>query len=384
MIRLIFTGIIISLFPIFASSQVNVIHLGDSKTVSDKDGIFYSLPRTVINVSLVVNKIQRTKGPYAEFANKYLDINTIITANSTEYELKEIRLAATAEPDPDQVYFAEFDKKSSKKNKFVELYLSESGFLLDATDVLKLKKTYVAGSNSQNEPGITFPDILNPAWVESVDTIIHRVSVDTTTIEQKVFRKITSEKSTEQKAKDVADIIIELDEARLDLLSGDQEVGYGTNLEYMCNQLDAMKAGYLALFKGFTSITSTTFNYSFIPKQGETEQKVTICKFSKIKGALDKSASGGDHVTIVVESQELTKTIADYIKSKNERNKRMKGFSYRIPDNAKITVNVGGQTRLETVFGVSQLGAVYSVAPGSSYSLRLHPASGSVKRVILE
>ena len=382
--KMIAAGILLSLFPVFATSQVNVIHLGDSKAISEKDGIFYALPRTVINISLVVNKIQKTKGPYAEFANKYLDINTMITDNSIEYELREVRISTTAEPDPEQIFFAALDKKSSKKDKFNDVYLSEAGFLLDATDVSKLKNPHVAGSDSYKESGITFTDILNPSYFERVDTIIRRVSVDTTTIEQKVFRKISGEKDTEQKAKDAADIIIELDEDRLDLISGVQDVGFGSNLEYMCNELDKMKAQYLALFKGLTTVTTTTLNYNFIPKQGEALQVGTLCKFSKIKGVMDKSAANGDQVTIDVESQGLTKTISIYLNSRNEKKKREHGFCYRIPDEAKITVKVGGQTSVEAVFSVNQLGIISSVPAGSSSSLRLHPATGSVKRVILK
>ena len=382
--RFILAGLILTMLPIVATSQVNVIHLVDNKTVSDKEGIIYSLPRTVINVSLVVDKVQKTKGPYAEFADKYLGITNIITDNTSEYVLREISLTTTTEPDPEQFYFVELDDKSSKKNKLIEMYLSEAGFLQDATDNLKPKNHHIASSNNQQESGNEFADILKPSYFEREDTVNRKESMDTTTIEQKVFRKITSNKNAEQKAKDAADIIIELDEDKLDLLSGEQEVGYGSNLEYMCNQLEAMKGGYLALFKGITSVITTTIKYSIVPKSGETEQDITLCNFSKMKGAVEKSAAEGDPVTIVFESQKLTKTISDLVKSNNSGDKRLHGFSYRIPDNAKISVKVGGQTRLEALFSVNQLGIISSVPAGKISSLRLHPTTGSIKRVILK
>lgn len=383
--RMLLSGLILTLFPFIATSQVNVIHLGDSKAVSEKDGIIYSLPRTIINVSLVVNKIQKTKGPYADFADKYLGLTNIITNNSTEYEIREISLTTSVEPDPEQFYFVELDDKSSKESKSIEMYLSEAGLMQDAAEVSKLKNVRIANSDNQKEPENTFSDILNPSWFERVDTIIRRVSVDTTTIEQKVFRKTTTGKSAEQKAKDAADVILKLDESKLNLISGYQEVGYERgSLEYMCNQLEALKAGYLPLFKGITSSTSTTVNYSFVPKPGETEQTITLCKFSKMKGTIEKSASGGDPVTIFMESQELTKNISEYIKAKKTSDKHMHGFSYRIPDNAKVSIKVGGQTKVEAIFSVNQLGVISSIPASNFSSLRLHPATGSIKRVIFE
>jgi len=383
--RLLLAALLLVMFPIVATSQVNVIHLGDSKAVSDKDGIIYSLPHTVINVSLVVNKIQKTKGPYAEFADKYLGLTNLITNDGTEYELREISLTTTAEPDPEQFYFVELDDKSSRESKSIEMYLSEAGFLQDATDVSKRKNPQIAGSEFQPESGNAFADILNPSWFERVDTVIRKVSVETTTIEQKVFRKTNREKNAEQKARDAADIILKLDESKINLLSGYQEVGYEKgSLEYMCSQLEVMKAEYLALFKGITSVTTTNVNFTFIPKSGETEQNTTLCKFSKMKGAFEKSATGGDPITIVVESQGLTKSISDHLKSKNSGDRRIHGFSYRIPEYAKISVKVGGQTRLEAVFSINQLGVISSVPASSFSSLRLYPVTGSIKRVILE
>jgi hypothetical protein len=379
---LIFWGLMLALLPLAASSQVNVIHLSDSKAVSDKDGIIYSLPRTVINVSLVVNKIQKTKGPYAEFADKYLGLTSVISNNSIDYELKEISLTYTEEPDPEQFYFVELGNKSSGKNKSIELYLSEAGLLQDAADVPKSGKQHKAPVNKQQKPEDAFADILNPSLSGHPDTVLSRVSMDSATSEAQMFRKVSVEKDAEQKAKEVADIIIELDEDKLNLLSGEQEVGFGSNLAYMCNRLEAMKAGYLALFKGITSVTSTTYNYSFIPKPGETGEPATLCKFSKLNGTVGNSIAGGDPVIIIVESQGLTKTVSDFVKSKKSGTKGAHGFSYRIPDNAKITVKVGDQTKLEAVFSINQLGVVSSIPARNFSSLRLHPSSGCIKQVI--
>jgi len=380
--RISVTGLIIILLPFAAISQVNVIHISDNKAKSDKDGIFYSLPRTVFQVSLKIIKVQKIKGPYSEFADKYLGLSNNITTGSTEYEIKEISINTVAEPDPDQQYFVELDEKGSKEGKSIEMYLSESGMLQDAKDVSKSKSSKVIAP--QQEVTEDFAKILNPSWFERVDTIFRRVSVDTTTIEQKVFRKASSEKTTEQKAKDAADYILKLDENKLNLLSGYQEIAYEKgSIEYMCDHLDKLKSEYLALFQGLISTTIIDINFRFIPKAGEAEQTATLCKFSKMKGVTEKSGTG-DPVTIVVESLGLTKPLTDFMKTQNRDEKRSHGFYYCIPDEANIYLKIGGQTKLETTFTVNQLGVITFAPAGNFSSLRLHENTGSLKSVILE
>ena len=83
-------------------------------------------------------------------------------------------------------------------------------------------------------------------------------------------------------------------------------------------------------------------------------------------------------------SQDITKSISGYIKSKKYRHDNLQDFSYRIPDNAKITIKEGGQTRMETVLGINQLGFIFTVPAGNLSSIQLHPATGCIKQVIFE
>ena len=89
------------IFSIAATqAQINVSKVGTSVIPAESNGLFYSLPQTVIQVDVVVNKIQKVKGPFAEFADQMLGLSQVTTVNSTEYELKDIRLTSYNEPDP--------------------------------------------------------------------------------------------------------------------------------------------------------------------------------------------------------------------------------------------------------------------------------------------
>ena len=62
------TGFILS----SCSPQINVSKSQQYHKASEKKGFYYALPRTFIKIDVVVNKTEQIKGPYAEFAEKYL------------------------------------------------------------------------------------------------------------------------------------------------------------------------------------------------------------------------------------------------------------------------------------------------------------------------
>jgi len=123
--------IIISLlFVLPVKAQVSVHHVTGETNVNDKQGIFYSLPRTLMKVDVVVKKIEYYAGPYAEYAGKYLDIDDAITSDYNEYKITDAKLSAISEPDPDQYYFLEIDEKAVKENKSLIFSLSGSGLIM--------------------------------------------------------------------------------------------------------------------------------------------------------------------------------------------------------------------------------------------------------------
>ena len=128
MVKNIFLAIVL-LFSISGiKAQINVSKLGTAAINADTEGLFYALPQTVIQVDIVVNKIQKVKGPFSEFADQMLGLSQVTSANSTEYEFKDIRLTAYTEPDPSEYYFIQLPARQ-KDRQAIELFLSNEGII---------------------------------------------------------------------------------------------------------------------------------------------------------------------------------------------------------------------------------------------------------------
>lgn len=364
-------------------TQINVRKAVPDAEMAAAQGFFYSLPRTGIKVEVIVKKTQKVKGPFAEFADKYLGLTQVINVNSTEFEISSLKLSSFAEPDPKEYYFVEMSSRK-KDQKAYELFLSGKGGL---TGMQNPQDSDNASSKSNKLDGYVpgIPELPNPTMFERVDTVIRRISIDTTTIEQKVFKKISSAKTPDQKAKEAADFILKLDESMFNLINGYQEVNYdkGT-MEYMYNQMEKLKNEYMQLFKGIKNITYETYSFTYFPEKENLEAAYSLARFSSAKGIMDKSSASGDLLQVEAKSLEKLKEIEVLAQSRAGNKESDKGIFYRIPEDAYISVKLGGQVLLGSQFTVNQLGVVNSL-PASQYGkIELDNNTGGLKHVIVK
>jgi hypothetical protein len=102
------------------------------------------------------------------------------------------------------------------------------------------------------------------------------------------------------------------------------------------------------------------------------------------KGILDRNANSGDLVQLEMKNQDLLKGIRNFTSSRNNDPDVPKGIYYRIPEQARVAVKVGGLVKVEAQFPVNQFGAVTFIPPSSNQNLQLHDNTGEIKRVILK
>ena len=364
------------------NAQINVIKVGSSPIPAESDGLFYALPQTVIQVDIIVNKIQKVKGPFAEFADQMLGLSQVTTISSTEFELKDIRLTSYNEADPSECYFIQIPEKQ-KDRKAIELFLSDDGIISGVGAVNEINTNKRQRSIDLSTSSIEIPEFTNPSVVERMDTVIKRISLDSTIIEQKFFRKTSAAKSVEQKARETAEFILKLDESMFNLINGYQEVNYekGT-IEFMYNQMNSMKQDYLELFKGVTSILNETFTFYYVPDKNNPSE--TLCRFSIGKGILPKTATAADFIQIQATSMNKTSALKTDTEKLSKDKPGSHGLYYRIPDKANVTVNVGGQVKLDARFVINQFGVVTFLPATSLRKISIDNNTGTLRRVVLE
>jgi hypothetical protein len=372
--------------------QINVYRIDKNTVPTGKDGVFYALPRTVIKVNVTLDRVENYKGPYAESALKYLGLKNVVTANSVEYNITGIKVTTSAEPDPDQYFFVEFGEKMSKTDKAGLFALTESGLILGTLSGKPDTVKEIRIIESEEPPLFSekdvFPEIFkysaDISFFEKVDTIIRKVSIDTITMERQYLKRTVVEKSPEQKAKEAADFISKIKDNRFNLISGFQEVNYNREtLEYMDNQLKILEKEYMKLFTGISIHKNIVFSFVYTPNPNQVNAAVPVFKYSKTKGIIDLDEPGGKVITVKIQRSGTTGSLSAYLKNSPADDKKSRGFYYRIPELAKVTVKLDENLQDETQCLVNQLGVV-TYLPANKWKVNFFQETGGIKEILVE
>ncbi len=200
--RLIFLIVFLQLmFPGMNFAQINVLKIDNNTSPQTKEGIFYSLPRTVVKVEVTIDRVENYKGPYADYALRFLGLKNVVPANTIEYKIGEISITTSAEPDPDQYYFIELGEKISKGEKAGILSLTDAGVILgtlnDGSDSAAsgMVKSLPAPAEGERDAfGELFKYSADVSVFEKVDTIIRKFNIDTMTVERQYYKRTMVEK----------------------------------------------------------------------------------------------------------------------------------------------------------------------------------------------
>ncbi len=371
----------------FLPAQVKVFHLSELNDTIQREGVFYSLPRTFIKVDVSVKKAENIKGPYSVYANKFLGLKNVINNNSVTYKISDIKISTFSEPDPGQYYFVDIqEQKSEEKNKKIKkqlrslIYLNEAG-LIESVNIKPDEKKSDETIYSEKSEKHDYPDLFkyyaDANLFERIDTIIETVDMDTITIEKQVLKKTMVTKSLEQKAQEAADYIIKVKESRYNLISGYQEVSYDAgSIEYMNKQLENLENEYLTLFTGITLNKTLKYSYTYLPEIEKKGNISPLFNFYKKQGVIDVSNPGGEKVVIQVIRKTYTQKLHNYF-AKNKTIKKF-GFYYRIPEYADVIILYNGKVQASSRCLISQFGVVTQLPDGNP-RIQFYSETGGIK-----
>ena len=368
-------------------SGYNVIHINKDTKPGKKAGFYYSLPQTYVKVDVKVEQIEKIKGPYAEYANKYLGLQNIIKENSTSYQIAGVEINTESERDPNQYYFVETNCKR------MQVLLNKTG-VIEAVNPMRgkhvegNKHTHAEANNKLKGNGDypeLFKNFVDLNLYEKVDTLYRDVEGDTGIVKETILKKTIMEKPTEQKAKEMVDFINKLKETRIIYLSGDQDVKDKASLEYIYNELQTQENDYLKLFSGITVKHTLNYTFYYLPAKDtsaktETNIVAPICKFTASKGIVDNTSKDGEVVNLCVKSKGNITIANNYNQQKTKLDKGKHGFSYRLPEYADVSVVYHNNILKETKKLISQLGMIVNL-PRSIRSITYDVNSGMIERV---
>lgn len=348
-------------------------------TGKNPEGFVYVLPKHLVKVDVYVTKSEKFKGRYSDFATKLLGITDPITKDVVSYDISHVEISTLTSPDTSQVYFAEIPSKMDDDHHIM-IHLTEEGFISGFSTIQKEEVTKKKGVRD----GAPFSDLLKPVLIEKVDTIIRRVSIDTSVFVEKVPRRSISEKSTEQQAKEIADQIYKIEDSKYKLITGYQEVNYtGESIELMLNKLNALEHDYLAHFKGSVITTENLYTFYYTPEASIANATNTLFRFSSAEGITTTGNQSGDPVSISVNSLKTYAAAGSFEKGRVVTHKKDKGIYYRIPELAGISVNLGGRTLASEKLRINQLGTL-TFLPPAHISHVAFDRNGALQTLIIE
>lgn len=347
---------------LISCSSPRILHIDQDTLPPKGNGTFYFLPETEFTVQIKVQKTERLKGPYAEFANKYLGLNNVITENSTAYKLISVQVSSADMPDKEQGYFIENPGKISKMiNKY-----SSAGYLFP---LLSLKKkqftdsmnhsTYLQNNMTESEYPEIFKYYADANLFMKVDTIIEKIKQDTQVIEKKTLKASLIEKPLEQKAKETADYIIRIKENKFNLIAGTSEVNYPKEtLEYMFTQLENTENEYMKLFTGISLGKTLTYYFTISPDWNDSIKNYVICHFSEHRGISRQNPGDETGIFLHMENKSISSNLEPFIGKADVIRKDNDALILRIPGQAGISIIDGNIELFRQTFRVWQLGTI--------------------------
>ena len=314
-------------------------------------GIYYSLPRTVIQLDLMIDKTELLEGPFSNYANM-VGADDVITSDQVEYVLRDVVMSTYAEADPNATFFVSLNQK---KTESLQLHLNSKGILEGVA------------MEAQNPPVKPAPPV--------------KVQVSAENASFKYQFGPSGGRSEELRARAAADMINRIREEKIKLITGFQETAFTLETyRQMFADLNEMEAEYLSLFVGKRVVTPVVQTvYVTLTKDVPLQ---TVGSFSKETG-FSTSIAEGNALTVQAISLKTTSQINGLSKSAVESISHEDKIFYRIPETANVKVCLNEEVLLERREILAQFG-IFMLAPLNNTKMLLDPNTGQIVNMDME
>jgi len=308
----------------------------------------YSLPQTVLEVKLEVEKTIFLPGPYRQFSEKYLGISQYIREEKTEWKISGAGVSEYSEPDPMQYYSVNLVKGFFRGEEYFDL--ASRGLVINPMGVIA--SGIILPTEKQAEMPAVLELSMKRSHKEKTDTLFKTVITDSSFVKIPILRKQKDAKTLEQKAEEAANLIIKIRKRRLKLVTGEYNVfPEGQALETALEELSRTEKEYIALFTGKIYSEKYIRSYFIVP-DGQTE-KTEFMKFSREKGILPADSEEGIPVTIEVSRLEDFTSILP-----GEERNPLNTLYFRLPSTCSLRLTEADKLLYEARISLFQAGSV--------------------------
>lgn len=335
--RLIPLSLLLSLAAILPASAQTTQKLSAGK--ANEYGLIYTLPATVVDVTLETELTIETPGQFYLYAEKYLGVSPI-TSQSRSYRLVSATVSTHGVPVDSLRYLVQFKSGTTP-------------YILVNSDNFPL------AINSESVMDVT-PATLPEAKV--MEPSILELPVAT----QAVTAEMLQSGSLAKKAQLAAERIMELRSMRSDILSGqaDNMPSDGQAMQLVLDNITAQEEALTAMFIGTRQTATQVTSFTVEPpvtEADESPESVLLCRLSQYDGIVGADDLSGTPVYI---DFDITARGVLPVNEKGETKRFPKGgLAYRIPGKASVTVLDGTRTVAQCTVDVAQYGVIFGLEP---------------------
>ena len=315
-------------------------------------GVIYYLPKTAIEFHLLIEKKTYTPGIFAKYGEKYLRLRGIKQEEEVTYSIANYGLTQIGVIDTTKCYFV---KTKGGKCENAEIHLTDDGVLqsINADPVMPKPRAPFKPAAPIKEP--------DPKMYLNAEVL--------------------SAGSTAKMAELTVDQIIELQERRQALITGEAEdiPQDEQQLQLMIDEIDKQRDILMTLFTGTTHRDTVEQTLVVCPEK-EVEREV-IFRLSKKMGLVDKDDLSGVPYYMTIEDMHRTTFPQNDIDEK----KKEGGFYVNVPGRIKMTLHRDNHFLGSFDLYAAQFGFV-EIRSGSLFKryvthMTLNPATGSVDKI---
>lgn len=328
-------------------------------TKANEYGLIYSLPRTVLDITIEAERTVRRPGDFYKYAKKYLKEENAIAEPSEVWTLKSITVVPRGVADPDEKYLMQFKSGSSP---FLVLNEANVPVALNTEQIPDQEKADLP------EPVATRPTPL-----------------ETPAAKQAVSEEMLQSQSSAKRAELAASRIYELRQSRTDLITGqaDQMPPDGKAMQIVMDNIAAQEAALTAMFLGTEQHSTDVVTYTYTPDGPRTND--VIARLSPLKGIVDPDDLSGEPIYITIDVTDRGKLP---VNEKGEEKKFPKGgVAYKIPGTAIVKIDYDGDRVYAKSLDMAQFGIVFGLEPAlftdkkNPAYLLLDPTTGAIREL---
>ncbi len=326
-------------------------------TKDTKYGINYSLPTTILDITIEAERTVKKPGVFFKYAKKYLDIDNPITEVQERWTVKSIVINSRGVADSSEEYIMQFKAGSTAFVMFNDQRLP-------------------IAINTENVPEEVLPTL--PVAVASVPS-----PLETDAALQVVNEEMLQSQSTAKRAELAAAQIYALRQSRTELITGQSEQlpPDGQAMQLVLDNISAQEAALTAMFIGTVQHSTEVKTIEYKPEKEVTNE--VIARLSSIDGIVDADDLSGEPIYLTLSVTARGKLPVD--KNGLEIKSPKGGVAYRIPGRANVKIDYDGNKMIEDELEVAQYGVVFALDPAiftdkkAPAYLILNPTTGGIK-----